>query len=337
MDALVSVLIPCYNAERWIGDTLRSVLGQTWPNIEVIVVDDGSRDGSFALAQTFSSKTVKVVRQPNQGAAAARNRAYSEAQGEFIQYLDADDLLSAEKIETQVELLNSSPVGCLAVSATMHFFDGHDPAQGVLHDGWPMIDSDNPREWLIDLYGPERGGMVQPGSWLTPRSVAEVAGPWSDELRRSPNDDGEYFARVVLASRGIRRSRRGLNYYRKFRDGQSLSGQRSQEHLLGALKALELMAEALLAGGKEERARQALARMYKDLAFAAYPFAPEVTRDSLARATELGFGQFQPRFPTRKGDVIARILGWRLARRMSVQSNRIRVALTDQTARRSEP
>ena len=85
---------------------LLSALEQTWANTEIIVVDDGSRDQTFAVAWQFQSKRVRVVRQENQGAAAARNRCFSLSQGEYIQWLDADDLLGPDKIFRQMAVRN---------------------------------------------------------------------------------------------------------------------------------------------------------------------------------------------------------------------------------------
>src|SRR6266516_4017115 len=106
MRPLVSILIPAYNAERWIGDTIRSALAQTWPRKEVIIVDDGSRDRTLAAAQQFASRNVLVVTQENRGASAARNSAFELCQGDYIQWLDADDLLAPDKISKQMEAAN---------------------------------------------------------------------------------------------------------------------------------------------------------------------------------------------------------------------------------------
>src|SRR2546422_568365 len=103
MKSLVSILIPAYNAEEWLADTLRSALGQTWPCKEIIVVDDGSSDRTLAIARRFESDRVRVVTQLNQGAAAARNTALSFSHGNYIQWLDADDLLAPDKIARQME------------------------------------------------------------------------------------------------------------------------------------------------------------------------------------------------------------------------------------------
>src|SRR4029078_12423266 len=93
MKSLVSILIPAYNSEEWIADSLESALAQSWPNKEIIVVDDGSTDRTLDVVTRFDSKLVKVATQPNQGAAAARNKAFSLSNGDYIQWLDADDLL----------------------------------------------------------------------------------------------------------------------------------------------------------------------------------------------------------------------------------------------------
>src|SRR5580700_460613 len=105
MKPLVSILIPAYNAERWIAFTLQSAIAQTWPRKEIIVVDDGSRDRTAEVARRFASIGVVVVSTENQGAAAARNHALQLSEGDYIQWLDADDLLAPDKIERQLAAL----------------------------------------------------------------------------------------------------------------------------------------------------------------------------------------------------------------------------------------
>src|ERR1700731_2611576 len=103
MEPLVSILIPAYNAEAWIADAIESALGQTWRRKEIIVVDDGSTDRTPAIARRFASSEVAIITQEHQGQAASRNHALSLSQGDYIQWLDADDLLSADKIAKQME------------------------------------------------------------------------------------------------------------------------------------------------------------------------------------------------------------------------------------------
>src|SRR6478609_3973202 len=176
---LVSILIPVYNAAPWLARTLESALAQTWPHLEIIVVDDGSRDGSVEVARRYAGPRLQVLTQANAGAAAARNHALRTARGDFIQYLDADDLLTPDKIAAQVAVLASNP-GYLGICGTVHFDDGTPPEAGPLTESWVAQDHDDPVEWLIRLYGGDggRGAMVHPGAWLTPREVAVRAGPW---------------------------------------------------------------------------------------------------------------------------------------------------------------
>src|SRR5271156_2795469 len=102
MKPLVSILIPAYNAEAWISDTLRSAIAQTWDRKEIIVVDDGSKDQTLAVARRFESAQLRVVTQKNQGASATRNNAFSMSKGDYVQWLDADDLMSPDKTLTQM-------------------------------------------------------------------------------------------------------------------------------------------------------------------------------------------------------------------------------------------
>lgn len=324
---LVSVLIPCWNAEQFIHDAIQSALSQTWPSVEIIVVDDGSTDASVSVIRDIADRRVMLVQQKNAGASAARNHALRVAQGDYIQFLDADDLLSPDKVESQVDELLNCDKRTLGICATMHFKDGESPEAGQLHSGWPMIDSDDPVEWLIELHGggrEPRGAMVHPGAWLVPRVIAEAAGPWDETP--SPDDDGEYFARVVLASTGIRCSKHGCSYYRKHATGAgNLSAQRSAKYQAGALKSLEARAVAVLNVKNSESARRAFARCYRQRAFLAYPFAPSVSAECLRRARELGDDASPGDFGTWKGKLLSRLFGWKIVRRLNVLWHRPRL------------
>jgi len=98
----VSILIPCYNAERWIAQAIESTLAQTWPEKEVVVVDDGSTDRSLDIIRQFNGH-IRWESSPNCGGGAARNRLLELADGEWLQYLDADDYLLPDKIARQME------------------------------------------------------------------------------------------------------------------------------------------------------------------------------------------------------------------------------------------
>lgn len=111
--ALVSIIIPCYNAERFVGEAIRSALNQTYANCEVIVIDDGSTDESLRVIQRFGEKIIWET-GPNQGACAARNRGLQISRGNWIQFLDADDILTPVAVTLKREVASpKDTVVCL--------------------------------------------------------------------------------------------------------------------------------------------------------------------------------------------------------------------------------
>jgi glycosyltransferase involved in cell wall biosynthesis len=198
MKPLVSILIPAYNAEEWIADTLQSAIAQTWPRKEIIVVDDGSRDGTAEVARRFASKEVVAVSIQNQGAAAARNHALQLSQGDYIQWLDADDLLTRDKIERQLGALGEFDGRRLLLSSPWAPFYYRTRRGRFLNTS--LCQDFSPVEWLLRKMAENL--HMQTATWLTSRELTEAAGPW--DTRLLSDDDGEYFCRVLLASEGTR-------------------------------------------------------------------------------------------------------------------------------------
>jgi glycosyltransferase involved in cell wall biosynthesis len=198
MKPLVSILIPAYNAERWIAYTVHSAIAQTWPRREIIVVDDGSTDGTAAVARSLTSKGVTLYSKPNGGLSSAQNFAFQHSQGDYIQWLDADDLLVPDKIERQLAAL---PAGdskrVLLSSPWAPFYYRIRKAPFVQNS---LCQDLAPVEWLLRKMG--EGIHMQNATWLVSRELTEAAGPWDERLHY--DQDGEYFARVLLASEGTR-------------------------------------------------------------------------------------------------------------------------------------
>ncbi len=327
MQPLVSILVPLFNAERWIGDTLESALSQTWQNKEVIVVDDGSTDRSLEIARRYESETLKIITQENRGCSAAKQTALENCNGAFVQYLDADDLLSENKIEAQMKVLSDAPEK-VSVCRTVFFFDGENHANREPPDEWYLYDADDPAEFLINLYGGNgRAGMISSNAYLTSRELAEKAGGWDLTISPSPDEDGEYFCRVVLASGGIRFMPTAFNYYRKHRNGKNLSHLRSPASMRGALKSLDLITSHLLTATNDVRAKRAMARNYLECAYIAYPDFPDVSEAAFKRVEELGGTDYVPSVGGWKGRAIHNLFGWKMARTIGVKGRRVLAAL----------
>jgi len=165
----VSVVIPCYNARQYIAATLESVFAQKDIGLEVILVDDGSRDGSadFVAAQF---PQVTVYRTANQGPSAARNFGTGHSSGEFIQYLDADDLLAPGKLQTQLAALRSTNAD-VAHGDWTKFRTGEDGTKIILGH---IVRQLGP-EPDLDLF---RGFWCPTGAWLTRRTMVDRVGGW---------------------------------------------------------------------------------------------------------------------------------------------------------------
>jgi glycosyltransferase involved in cell wall biosynthesis len=160
----VTVIIPAYNAERLVAEAIQSALDQTYPNVEVVVVNDGSTDATSERVRPFlAGQRVRYLEQPNAGPAAARNRGLAEANGEYIAFLDADDLWQPTKLEKQVPLFHNRPelglVYCLG--------------QGVVLD--------NPGDWMYDR----------------PRGRGHIPGPWGPLMGKLSYHRGRAFQQIV--------------------------------------------------------------------------------------------------------------------------------------------
>lgn len=308
MQPLVSILIPCYNAEKWLAETLESALAQTWPNTEIIVVDDGSTDGSLAIAKSFESAHVQVISQDNRGASAARNRALQVAQGDFIQYLDADDLLAPDKIDHQIQLLNSqAEFNCIAAGEWARFYHHFSEAQFVPQPLWTNL---SPIDWLICAYNGH--WMMHPAAWLVPRSITEKSGCWNESL--SLNDDGEYFCRVLLASQGIQFCWGAKSYYRSG-NTTSLSGAKSRQAFESAFLSLDLAIQNLLKVEDSPRTRNACATLFQRFIYEIYPSAPDLQQQAAQRVQHYGGSQVKP-MGGPKFQAVAQVLGWKTATRL---------------------
>jgi glycosyltransferase involved in cell wall biosynthesis len=176
MTGRVSVVVPCFNAAATVGDTLESVLVQSWRDIEIIVVDDGSSDGSAEVIRGFGNR-IRAEFGPNRGASAARNRGTALAAGAYIQYLDADDLLAPEAIERRLAALNESDAD-VAYSDWRRFearADGSRCLGEIVARRIEDIDADAEIACATDFW-------VPPVALLYRRRIVEAIGSWNERL-----------------------------------------------------------------------------------------------------------------------------------------------------------
>lgn len=248
---LVSILIPAYNADRWVAEAIHSAAAQTWERKEIIVIDDGSTDRTLAVARQFQAESVCVVRQEHQGAAAARNRALQLSQGDYIQYLDADDLLAPDKIARQLAALRGDDSKRILLSSAWAPF--YYRTRGARFGPSSLWKDLSPVEWLMKKMGENL--YMQPATWLTSRELTEAAGRWDTRLWY--DDDGEYFCRVLTASEGTRFVPGAKVFYRITPWNRLSYIGSSPEKKDALLLSMKLHIEYLLALEDSERARRA--------------------------------------------------------------------------------
>jgi glycosyltransferase involved in cell wall biosynthesis len=287
MGRLVSILIPAYNASAWIGDTIKSALNQTWDKTEIIIVDDGSRDDTLSVAKRFASSKVSIVTQENQGAAAARNRAFALSQGDYIQWLDADDLLSRDKIEKQIRAAEETKSKRILISSGWGYFM-YRPAKARFVPG-PLWCDLSPLEWLLRKW--EHNAHMQTATWLVSRELTEGAGPF--DMRLLGDDDGEYFFRVIMRSESIRFVPDAKVFYRASPSNRlsyiGRSGKKAEAQFLG----MKMQIGYLRSMQDSERVRAACLKYLQTWLINFYPNRPDIVEEAQRLAAELG-GELKP-------------------------------------------
>jgi glycosyltransferase involved in cell wall biosynthesis len=219
----VSVIMPAYNVEPYVADAIRSVLAQTFDDFELVVVDDGSADGTAGVVAALAEgdARVRLVRQPNRGLAGARNTAMRVARGEMFALLDSDDLWEPEFLAEQVGILAAKP-GVDVVTGNGWMFGGarHGELARPCPDARPDPD-------LAAILGDERAVFIMS---VFRRRLYEVVGCFDETLRT--NEDYEFWLRAAISGCRFSRNDRPLGHYRIRTDSLSANEMRMLRGIL---------------------------------------------------------------------------------------------------------
>jgi glycosyltransferase involved in cell wall biosynthesis len=274
-------------------------------------VDDGSTDGTADFLKALTDKRIRYLVQDNKGAAAARNAAYRISSGDYIKFLDADDLLSADCIESQVRRIVNEP-GSVASGQWGRFFAA-DASDFTLAPEkiWKDMEA---VEWIVASLIESGSNMVQPGIFLIPRPITEKAGPWNENL--SLVDDFEYMTRVLCLTNRLLFCEEAVLFYRS---GllTNLSAKKSGAHMKSAYLAVHLATRVILERRSDERSRLACANAYQRWAYQFYPRYPYLCIEAEKEIKKLG-GSTIDMGGSKMYLLLCRIIGWKLAKRLKM-------------------
>lgn len=261
----VSIIIPLHNAVAFVNEAIDSCLNQTYANIEVIVVENGSKDGSWDCLQGYKDSRLIVHQIEAASATIARNYGYKKSTGNYIMFLDADDVLSLDKVENQMALFKVFGNDVLISCAWGKFTNDISKTSFVLQKVWNDL---LPVDWLVTSWA--GGGMMQTACWLTPRGLIEKAGLWDETLKSNPNDDGDFFSRVILSAKKVHFCKKSKVYYRT-EINNSLSTKISEEAKYSLLHTFINYENNILTKENSNRVRLALAYNYLYFIYRFYP------------------------------------------------------------------
>lgn len=300
--------MPLYNSEKYVSDSIECIINQTYSNWELIIVNDGSTDGSLKTAKKFESQKIKIFTQENQGQCVANNYGFRQSKGNFIKFFDSDDLISLNMLEEQVKIINKHPNSI--VSSKWGRFYNNDLSTFKLssEDCWQDL---KPVDWICSSWNSGKA-MLQCGLWLIPRTTIETAGLWDKSL--TVINDLEFFTRLILNSENVKFSDKSIVYYRSGNLG-TLSGEYGREAVESCYKSIDLSTGYLLKKSQSDLAKQCVANVWQSFIYMCYPDNPDLVNivkeklNSLPRPTI--------KFTTSKNtNWFYKIFGWKILKNL---------------------
>lgn len=201
---MITIIIPTYNRSEFIQQTLESVRNQTFTNWECLIIDDQSSDNSYEIVKnyTYIDNRFKYFKRPsnrNSGASSCRNIGLEHAKGEYIQFLDSDDVMDLNKLECQIKLINEKPQpNCIATCAWGRFKEN--PDDSVFFENLEVYKDFHAIEFFLEALKNSKG-YFPIHAYLIPRKLIEKAGYWNEYL--SLNDDKEFLIRLFCHVREV--------------------------------------------------------------------------------------------------------------------------------------
>jgi glycosyltransferase involved in cell wall biosynthesis len=313
---LISVCIPCYNAEGFIAETLQAFINQTYSNFEIVIVDDCSTDGSLELLRRIAASDSRIkilMHSENAGAAAARNLAFENSTGKYIVFFDADDLITDVYLEKQVALMlhhSDTIIACELQEFYNNDISNTRENPSAIKQSLPAID------WLMADHA--KGlNLTQCGMFLIPRTLIEQSGAWNEQL--SLIDDFEFFPRLLLKAKFVVYNPEVKIYYRRDVHA-SLSNMAGPKALKSAFDALCATTNLLLAYENSPRVQLALANYWRGWIYHFYGNNTTFYQYGINQVKALTGKKYSPNNKGITG-IFDHIFGWKLTKNIKNKIN----------------
>jgi glycosyltransferase involved in cell wall biosynthesis len=314
----VSVILTNHNKWPFIEESVNSVINQSNRNWELIVVNDSCDDFSVEYLSRLNDERIKIFNVNFKNASAARNFGFDKSSGDFIQYLDADDILDVRKIELQLNSLKEQILG-LSVCRTIAISESGNIIGEI--DAEFLKESD-PKNFIYALYKEPNKGMVQPNAWFFSRELHELTGKWNEKI--TLDDDGEFFCRMILNAERIIFCDAILNYYRKYNENnKSLSSAKNFASMESAYFSGILKIEHLECSGKFSIYQIDVMKssFFSVIASNSYLVNHGVYKSAMIIINKVG--KFHPPFPSGISFFLSFFIGWRCVKILKFLKDRI--------------
>ena len=302
----ISVIMPCYNASNFIGNAIRSVINQTYQNLELIIVNDGSTDDSEKIIHQFTDNRIRYFFQKNKGQCAASNFGLAKATGDYIKFFDADDVMNETHLEAQLKKLNGR-TDAVASCAWGRFYDDNPFSAKFIEE--PVWKDMLPLDWIKAALS-QSSDMMGAWLWLIPKQVIQKSGGWDERL--SLNNDFEFSVRLLLNTTEVLFAEEAKLFYRSGISG--LSDSNSEKTWSAGFLATQLGCDLLLKADNSKEMKQLCANRYQQWIFRIYPLYPHLVKLFQNKVNELGGSNNQM-----EGGFfflfLSNIFGWKFAKK----------------------
>jgi glycosyltransferase involved in cell wall biosynthesis len=304
--ALISIIVPCYNASSYLKEAIESVLKQTHQQFELILVNDGSTDDSETIIKSYRDERIRYYYQENKGQCAASNFGLAKASGDYIKFFDADDVMNETHLEAQLKKLNGR-TDAVASCAWGRFYDGN-PLSATFK-AEPVWKDMLPLDWIKAALS-QSSDMMGAWLWLIPKQVIQQSGGWDERL--SLNNDFEFSIRLLLHAQKVLFAEDAKLFYRSGING--LSDSNSEKAWMAGYLATQLGCDQLLKADNSNEMKQLCANRYQQWIFRIYPLYPHLVSLFQNKVDELGGSNNQM-----EGGFfflfLSKIFGWKFAKK----------------------